>query len=194
MSIIEIIIIGIVLAMDASAVCLGECVGSKKVNKKYIIVMALTFGAFQGLMTVIGFLLGNAFSVFLNRYAPYVGLSVLGFLGVKMIFTKNDEIKVIDIDDFGKEDEEDKKINLKFLMLEGIATSIDALLIGFELVVFNVNIYLAISIIVIVTFVLCVIFSLIGKKFGNILGNKGNIVGGIILVVLGIKIFIEGIM
>lgn len=183
MGIIELLLLSAGLAMDAFAVSVTNGMVKKNVHRLWAFGIALTFGLFQGVMPAIGYALGIKFTKYITRYDHYIALILLGFIGGKMI-----------IDAIGHDDEKiEKNAVLTFgeLMVQGVATSIDALAIGVSFAAMNVNIVTACWLICLITFVLSFIAVFIGKKFGTLLNNKAELFGGIILVGIGVKIFIE---
>lgn len=183
MSYIEVLLIGIGLSMDAFAVCATNGIVYKNANKKWGLMMALCFGLFQAAMPTIGYFLGSAFAQYIKAFDHIIALILLGFIGGKMIF------------DAIKRDEESERglmLTIPILLLQGVATSIDALAVGISFAALeNVNIGLSVTIIGITTFVLSLIAVVAGKKFGSLLNNKAQLIGGLILVGIGVKIFIE---
>lgn len=189
MSILEILLIAIGLAMDAFAVSICKGLGMSKINKKQLIMIALFFGTFQAFMPLIGYFLGNFFAKYVTAFSHWISFALLLLIGGKMIIDaikeRNDEDVV---------DEKDKLLNYRELFLLAIATSIDAFAIGVTFSFYeNINIWIAVLIIGLVTFII----SSIGVILGNIFGSKykfgATIAGGIILVFLGIKILLEGL-
>jgi putative Mn2+ efflux pump MntP len=145
----------------------------------------LTFGLFQGAMVTIGFFIASFFTDFVSGFANLIALILLCFLGGKMIF---DAVR-------GK-DEKEKFQGARFgvLMVQGLATSIDALAIGVSMSLLSVNIVKFALINCIITLIICVLGTSLGKRAGKLLGNKAEIIGGLILIAIGIKIFVEGII
>lgn len=183
MSIIEIIFIGIGLSMDAFAVSVSSCMSARKLKLYNTLKIALCFGIFQALMPFIGWVAaGSLFSKYIEKYDRWIALILLGYIGGKMLY---DGI-------FKKEDEQciDITNNITLLTL-GIATSIDALMVGvtFVSVYKGFEIITPISIIGITTFLISFFGVHLGKKAGDVLGNKSTIAGGIILILIGLKIF-----
>lgn len=177
-------LLGIGLAMDACAVSMANGLNEPKMSKSKMILIAFMFGFFQALMPLIGFFLGHAVLEYIEKFIPWIALILLLFIGGKMLF---EGIKG-DID-------EGKILSLTFktLFIQSIATSIDALSVGFSIADYKINeAFICASIIAIVTFVICIIAINIGKKFGTKLGSKAEILGGIILIGIGIEIFITG--
>lgn len=183
MSLIEIIFIGIGLSMDAFAVSVSGCMNSKKIKFYNALKVGLCFGIFQALMPFIGWVAaGSLFSTYIERFDKWIALILLGYIGGKMLYDgifKKDDDECIDITD-----------NLTLLML-GVATSIDALMVGVTFVSTfkDFEIINPISIIGLTTFLISLCGVYLGKKFGNILGNKSTITGGIILILIALKIF-----
>jgi putative Mn2+ efflux pump MntP len=181
MGLIEIILIGIGLAMDSFAVSICKGLSMRKMDWKKAIIIALYFGGFQALMPTIGYFLGIGFESKITSIDHWIAFGLLIFIGGNMIKEA-----------FGdKDDEENDNVDFKTMIVLAIATSIDALAIGITFAFLNVNILLAVSIIGILTFVI----SMIGVKIGNVFGDKyeskAEIVGGVILILLGIKILLE---
>lgn len=183
MSLLELLILAIGLSMDAFAVSVTNGLCMKNIKTKQTVAIGLCFGLFQGAMPVLGYALGSAFTQYITKVDHYIALVLLGFIGGKMIYEgfsiKNDDVC--------------KAAELTFggLMLQGVATSIDALAVGVGFAAMRVNIVGAASFICCVTLVLSIIGVRFGKRFGNKLGSKAEIVGGFILVALGVKIFVE---
>ena len=181
MSIIEIALIGIALAMDAFAVSICKGLAMSKMNYKKTIIIALFFGVFQALMPLLGYFLGNAFANSIAAIDHWIAFILLGLIGINMIKEAlDDEIECVD-----------DTLRIGDLIMLSIATSIDALAVGITFAFFKVSILSAISIIGIITFILCVIGVKIGNVFGEKYKSKAEIIGGIILILIGFKILIE---
>lgn len=181
MNIFDIILIGLGLSMDAFAVATTNGIVSKP-NAKKALLIALMFGLFQGAMPLIGYFTGTLFSEVIAAYDHWIALALLSFIGGKMIadfFCK-------------KEDEKSQSVlTFKLLTVQAVATSIDALAVGVSFVGITFNIFAAVAIIGATTFVLSLAAVFIGKKFGGMLADKATLAGGIILIAIGLKIFIE---
>ncbi len=185
MGFIELLLIAAGLSMDAFAVSVTNGLCYKNVKLKWTLAMGLCFGLFQGAMPTIGYFLGSTFADYITALDHYVALTLLGFIGGKMLYdgvkSKEEEVK-----------RSDSSINLGILLVQGVATSIDALAVGVSFAMLpNVNIVTAAGFIALVTFVLSITAVFVGKKFGSLLNNKAQIIGGLILIAIGIKIFIE---
>lgn len=180
MGIIELITVGLALSLDAFAVTVSNSLIYKKEKR---ILMPIFFGLFQGLMPVLGYFACGVFKDFVEKYSGIVTLLILGFIGGKMIF-----------DSFKKDDDEETKIypslTLKVLFIQAIATSIDAFAVGVSFLAINVNIWFSAAIIVITTFLSCLFALFVGNKASSFLEKKAPLIGGIILVIIGLKAMI----
>ena len=179
---------GISLSADAFSVSLANGLNEPKMKKAKMLGVAGVFAFFQALMPLIGWFLVKKFVQFFENLAwliPVVALALLTFIGVKMLV---DGIK-------NKEEESGKKVGILGLLVQGIATSIDALSAGFGLEDFNTGeALISVSIIGAITFGICIAGVIIGKKFGTRLAGKAAILGGVILILIGIEIFISGVI
>ena len=179
------ILLGVGLAMDAFSVSLANGLNEPLMKKRKMFLVAGTFGFFQALMPMLGwFLVHSLVTVFsvLEKFVPYTALALLGFIGGKMIY---DGIK-------NKGDGEGCAVCFSGLIVQGIATSIDALSVGLTIAEYGfMNAFVSALIIMAITFGLCVLGVFIGKKFGTKLSGKATIVGGIILILIGIEIFVS---
>lgn len=180
------ILLAFCLATDAFAVSITNGMCSNKISKKNIIATALTFGAFQGIMPVLGYVLGNSFTNVMSRYQHYIALFLLSAIGINMIIEA--------IKDKKQPEGVCKSINVftaKNLVIQGVATSIDALAVGVSLVATDTSITCISLLIGVITFLCCAFGVYIGRKFGVLLGIRAKFGGGILLILIGIKIFIE---
>ncbi len=178
------IMLGIGLAMDAFSVSLANGLNEPNMSKRKVVGVSSTFAVFQALMPLIGWICVHTvlqyFQAF-EKFIPWIALVLLCFIGGKMLL---DGIKQ-------EESNEVTKVGFIALLIQGVATSIDALSVGFTIANYEfVYALIAVLIIGLITFVICFIGILIGKKFGDKLSNKATIFGGIILIVIGIEIFI----
>ena len=180
--------LGIGLAMDAFAVSMSNGLKCNKIGLSKTILIAFTFAFFQAAMPLIGYFVGHVFISYIEKFLPWIALLLLGFLGVKMII---DALK----NDKEEQDECCRLLTFKLLIVQAIATSIDALSTGLTFSDFTV-IYAIICVLVIgiITFVICFAGVYIGKKFGTKLSSYSDLLGGIVLLVIGIVIFIKGII
>lgn len=180
-----IIVLGFGLAMDAFSVSLANGLNEPKMKSGRMCAVAGVFALFQFAMPLIGWFcvttVARAFGVF-EKFIPWIALGLLGFIGGKMLY---EGIK-------NSDSEEDKPaVGICGLLLQGVATSIDALSVGFTISDYNsIEAVLSCAIIGIVTFFICFAGLAIGKKAGTKLANKAGILGGIILILIGLEIFI----
>lgn len=183
-------LLGVGLAMDAFSVSLANGLNEPNMKKSKMILIAGVFAFFQALMPMIGwFLVHTLCSCFSNftRIVPWVALILLGFIGIKMILEGKNE-------DEDSEDEKSLTLGIGILLLQGIATSIDALSVGCTISEYGFVMALVCALIIaLTTFIICMIGLLIGKNFGTKLSGKANIFGGIILIIIGIEIFVKGV-
>lgn len=182
MGLVEIILIAISLAMDAFAVSICKGLSMKKIDWKKTIIIGLYFGLFQGGMPLIGYFLGIGFEESIKFIDHWIAFGLLAFIGGNMIkesLSKKDG------------DEIDDKVDFKTMIVLAIATSIDALAVGVTFAFLNVNIVLAVSLISSITFII----SCIGVKLGNVFGDKyekkAEFLGGLVLILIGLKILLE---
>ena len=181
MGLIELFLIAVGLSMDAFAVSVCKGLAMPKCTFKKAAIVGLWFGGFQALMPAIGYVLGAQFQEAIASIDYWIAFVLLALIGGNMIH------EALDND----EEEADASLNVKTMFLLAVATSIDALAIGITFAFLKVNIIPAVCFIGIVTFII----SFAGVKIGNVFGarykNKAEIVGGIILILLGLKILLE---
>lgn len=179
-------LMGVSLAMDAFAVSVCKGLAMRKVNKKQCLVIALFFGGFQALMPFLGWLLGNRFEGYITSIDHWIAFVLLGFIGGKMV------VEAIRDKGEGPEITEiDPPLDIKELFVLAVATSIDALAVGITFAFLEIPIVEAMLIIGITTFVISVAGVYIGNFFGNKYKSKAELVGGIILILIGLKILLE---
>ena len=188
MELFTLLLIALGLSMDAFAVSVSNSLYYKNFTKKQAILSSLTFGIFQGVMPTLGFFAGTLFLDIISNIDHWLALILLGYIGLNMIFDAIKEMK-----DGELVPKSTNTYDFKTLMLQGLATSIDALAVGISFAALNINITVAASFICAITFICCLIGVLIGKKFGHLLQEKAKIFGGVILVLIGLKIFVEHI-
>lgn len=186
MGVIELLLMGVGLAMDAFAVSICKGLAMEKVNKKQCFIIALFFGGFQALMPLIGWFLGSQFAEKISSVDHWIAFILLAYIGAKMMIEAiREKDEVVEIKEMNP------PLDVKELFILAIATSIDALAVGISLSFLQVNIVEAISIIGVVTFIISTIGVFVGNLFGNKYKSKAEFVGGLILVLLGIKILLE---
>ena len=187
------ILIGIGLAMDAFSVSLANGLSEPCMSRRKMTAVAGTFAFFQGLMPFIGWVcvhtVASAFSAF-EKFIPWIALALLGFIGGKMLC---EGIREYRCKNSGEREECPivKKLGLTALLVQGVATSIDALSVGFTISDYEILEALGgVLIIALVTFVICTLGIYLGKKFGTVFAGKSEILGGVILIFIGIEIFV----
>ncbi len=181
MGIAEILILGVGLSMDAFAVSVCKGLSLGKIKWKHMCIAGVWFGGFQALMPIIGYFLGSLFSSVITKYSHWVAFVLLAFIGGKMI-KEAFETEEVDAD-----------MDVKTMFILAVATSIDAIAVGVTFAFLEVNVWLAACLIGITTFV----FSAAGVKIGSIFGekykSKAEVVGGIILILIGVRILLNGL-
>ena len=185
---LESILLGCGLAMDAFSVSLANGLNEKNMKNRKMIGIAGVFAFFQGLMPMIGWICVHTVLVHFQafeKFIPWIALALLGFIGGKMLI---DGIK-------HKEECEAPKLTIGGLLLQGIATSIDALSVGFTIAEYPWQMALvSVLIIGFVTFIICMLGLFLGKIFGTRLAGKATIIGGVILILIGVEIFVTGLL
>ena len=179
MGLIEITLIGVGLAMDAVAVSISNAMVFKPLRKIDYIAIILAFGIFQGIMQLLGYYAGSVFARWITRYSGIVIFLILGAIGGNMIREsfQGESSKVYN----------GKSLTAGILFFQAVATSIDAFAVGVGFCAASVAILPAVCLIAVVTAVLVFGAILVGKKFGNLFENKAGFLGGLILVIIGIK-------
>ncbi len=182
----ELFLLAIALSMDAFAVSICKGLSTRRAGPKESAICGAWFGGFQALMPLIGFFLGTLFAEAIEAFDHWVAFGLLLLIGLNMLkeaFEKKCDCEVHHAD-----------LSVKTMFLMAVATSIDAAAVGISLAMAgNTNIFLAVALIGIVTFVMCAIGVKIGSLFGNRFEKKAQIFGGIILILLGTKILLEHI-
>lgn len=181
MGVVELILIAIGLAMDAFAVSLGKGLTLKRVDSKYALVAGAWFGGFQALMPIIGYLLGRTFAGFVISVDHWIAFVLLALIGINMI---RDTL-------WGDKEQHTSDFSTRSMFLMAVATSIDALAVGVTMAFLDVNIWIAATVIGVITFALSAVGVVLGYRFGTLLGSKAGLLGGVILIGLGVKIILE---
>lgn len=198
MGLVELFLIAVGLSMDAFAVAVCKGLGMTRLNMKQAAVIALFFGGFQALMPVVGWALGSQFAQMVEPIDHWIAFVLLAFIGGKMIWDAMHE----DADSAGivggpgKSDVADVSLDMRELVMLAIATSIDALAVGVSFAFLKVNIVPAASFIGVVTCVLSFAGVAIGHQFGSRWEKPSAIIGGVVLILIGLKTLFEhlGIM
>lgn len=183
MSIFTLLMIAVGLSMDAFAVSVASGMASRNLRAGEALFIALTFGLFQGIMPLAGYLACSAFSSMIRSVDHWVALILLGTIGIKMIR-----------DALCEKGEAPKAFSCRLILLQGVATSIDALTMGVSFAAMQVQIGLAASLIAGVTLVCCLAGVRIGKRCHGLLQNRAQLFGGCILLLIGVKIFLEHLL
>lgn len=182
MGLLELFILAVGLSMDAFAVSICKGLSLGKIKAKHMCIAGAWFGGFQALMPLIGYFLGSFFAEAITKYDHWIAFVLLVLIGGSMIKEA-----------FGKEEELNNAMDVKTMFLLAVATSIDALAVGVTFAFLQVQIVPAIIFIGVVTFV----FSAVGIKIGSIFGtkykSKAEFIGGVILILIGLKILLEGV-
>lgn len=198
MNLLSLILTAFGLSMDAFAVSITNGLRMKKITNKNAAKIAIYMGGFQGLMPVIGWALGLGFKDYITSIDHWIALVLLSLIGGKMIYEAiqdkrhpEESCEEQEQGDDSSKESDDGVVSNKELLLLAIATSIDALAVGVSFAFLNISIISSASIIAIITFLMCFIGVKIGKKCGCFLKDKSEIIGGIILILIGLNIFLE---
>lgn len=187
MGFFEVIVIGTGLSMDAFAVSVCKGLKMKKYSPENALIVCLFFGLAQAIMPLLGWLAGKQFEQYITAFDHWIAFALLAFLGIKMLvecFKKDDAPAVTD---------EEEKLDIKELFIMAIATSIDALAVGitFAFLDLQMSVWLAVGIIGFVTAAICFAGTFVGYKFGSKFKKPAEIAGGIVLILVGLKILLE---
>ena len=181
-------LLGVGLAMDAFSVSMANGLHDPKMDQKTMAKIAGTFGVFQAVMPLLGWVCVHTILELFSSFAvliPWIALALLGYIGGKMLL---EGIR-------GEEAQEAAALSTGALLMQGVATSIDALSVGFTISEYGWLMALTAAVIIAaVTFVICLAGLQIGKKFGTKLSGKANILGGLILIGIGLEIFFTGVL
>ena len=180
MAVWELFVIAVGLSMDAFAVSICKGLAMKKMNWKNAGLAGLYFGGFQMFMPLVGYLLGTGFRDKITSIDHWIAFVLLAFIGINMIKEA-----------FSDEEEADSSFDVKTMLILAVATSIDALAVGVTFAFLNVQILPAVSLIGVTTFVLSAVSVRVGNVFGSRYKSKAELAGGIILVLMGVKILLE---
>ena len=192
MNFIALIFTAFALSMDAFAVSITKGMTIKNLKKSTALKMALAFGVFQGGMPLLGWALGISFESYIKSIDHWIAFILLGFIGFNMIkgfFDDRKEGKESELEFSATADEHD--LSNKEIIMLAVATSIDALAVGISFAFLNVSIIPAASIICIITFLVCVVGVFVGNKVDDIFNGYAELVGGVILILIGFNIFNE---
>ena len=183
MGIWELLLLSVGLAMDAFAVSICKGLAMERITLGRACIPGLWFGGFQGLMPLIGWFLGSRFASYITAVDHWIAFILLVIIGGNMV---REAVK-------GEEEEADSSLGFKTMLGMAVATSIDALAVGVTFAFLSVRILPAVSVIALVTFVISALGVAIGGVFGAKFQSKAQVFGGVILILLGLKILLEGL-
>ena len=202
MGVIEILLLGLALSADAFAVTVSNSFAYAHESRARLALMPVFFGAFQALMPLLGYFLGGLAAELIERYSGIVTMVILGIIGANMVREGVQALRASKAegsadasDPAGDSDPADaaagekslKRLTLAILVLQAIATAIDAFAVGVSLRAQVVNLPFAVCVIGLTTFVCCVVALLAGKRLGSLLGDRAEVAGGLVLIGIGIK-------
>lgn len=185
MGIAELLLIAVGLSMDAFAVSICRGLGMRRLNLRTAAVLALFFGCFQALMPLVGWALGSQLMWFIAPVDHWVAFVLLAFIGGKMLWEAFHE------DDEGCGCEDTSAIDLREFLVLAVATSIDALAAGISFAALNVDIVASVSLIGVITFALSFVGVAVGHFFGARYERPASVVGGVVLILIGLKVLLE---
>lgn len=178
MTLLEMLLISLSLASDAFAVSICKGMSIKNINLKKSLIIASYFSIFQMLMPVIGYFIGSQYISFITNFTHFIVFIILIIIGLKMI------------DESRKANILNDKLNVKEMLILSIATSMDALAIGISFSLLKMTLLKPVSLIGVITFIVCFIGAKLGNKIGEKYKSKAELLGGIILIIIGLKIII----
>lgn len=181
MGFIELLLLAIGLSMDAFAVSVCKGLAMEKINFRKIAIVGIWFGGFQALMPLLGYYLGTTFQQYITQLDHWVAFGLLTLIGVNMIVESQSK----------EEKKESASLSFKTMLVLAVATSIDALAVGITFAFLDVNVPAAVAFIGVTTFLLSAAGVKIGSVFGVKYKSKAELAGGVILILLGVKILIE---
>lgn len=183
MGLVELFVLAVGLSMDAFAVSICKGLSLGKIRVKHMCIAGAWFGGFQALMPLIGYYLGSVFSHIITTYDHWIAFVLLAIIGGNMIKESLDK----------DEEKADASMSVKSMFLLAVATSIDALAVGVTFAFLDVNIIPAVSFIGIITFICSALGVKIGSIFGTKYKSKAEFFGGAVLIIIGLKILLEGL-
>lgn len=189
LSLLEIILLGVALSADAFAVTISNTFVYASESKRRLVLMPVMFGLFQGLMPLLGYFVGGLAAEVIERYAGIITLVILGIVGGNMIREGAEALLHPGEDEAEHAGPVAKRLTMVTILAQAFATAIDAFAVGVSLRAQAVNIVVAASIIALTTFVLCLVALAMGRKLGEVLGDRAQVAGGIVLVLIGLKAF-----
>ena len=198
MTIADIIVLGIALSADAFAVTISNCFAYARERRSRLFLMPVFFGLFQGLMPALGYVAGGIAAELIERYSSIVIFVILGLIGGNMIHegigALREKRAAREASGEGSVEEQaadsgqpEARLTIKTLLAQAVATAIDAFAIGISFRASAVSVPLAVTIIGVTTFLCCCIAVVIGRRLGKLLGDGAEVVGGVVLVLIGVK-------
>ena len=181
MSFVELLLVAVGLSMDAFAVAVCRGLEMRRIDYRQALLIAVFFGGFQALMPAVGYLLGAGFEHYISSFDHWIAFALLAFIGGKMIWEAVQ----------GGEEEHPQQRSLKLLLMMAIATSIDALAVGITFAFLQMDILPSAATIGVTTFILSFAGVCAGNRFGARYKKKAEVVGGVVLVLIGVKILLE---
>ena len=181
MSFLELLLVAVGLSMDAFAVAVCRGLEMRRIDYRQALLIAVFFGGFQALMPVVGYLLGAGFEHYISAFDHWIAFALLAFIGGKMIW---EAVR-------GGEEEQPQELDLKMLLMMAVATSIDALAVGITFAFLGVDIVSSALLIACITFSLSFAGVVVGNRFGNRFERKAQVAGGVVLILIGLKILLE---
>lgn len=194
MGLLEILMLGVALATDAFSVTISNTFAFDDHRFSRLMRMPLFFGLFQFGMPLAGYFVGGIAAELIEKYAGIVSLVILGFIGLNMLYSGYKALK----EDASEEDEEEAQqdaqqdattLSYGKLVFQAVATAIDAFAVGVSFRAHSVDILVASALFGIITAILCTIALFIGKKLGSLLGDRAEMAGGVVLILIGLKAF-----
>lgn len=194
MGLLEILMLGVALATDAFSVTISNTFAFDDHRLSRLMRMPLFFGLFQFSMPLAGYFVGGIAAELIEKYAGIVSLVILGFIGSNMLYSGYKALK----EDASEEDEEEAQqgaqqgattLSYGKLVFQAVATAIDAFAVGVSFRAHSVDILVASALFGVITAILCTIALFIGKKLGSLLGDRAEMVGGVVLILIGLKAF-----
>lgn len=189
MTLLEIIVLGVALSADAFAMTISNTFVYASESKRRLVLMPVMFGLFQGLMPLLGYFVGGLAAEVIERYAGIITLVILGIVGGNMIREGAEALLHPGEDEAEHAGPVAKRLTMVTILAQAFATAIDAFAVGVSLRAQVVNIVVAASIIALTTLVLCLAALAMGRKLGEVLGDRAQVAGGIVLVLIGLKAF-----
>lgn len=187
----DILLLGIALSADAFAVTVSNTFVYARERRRRLVLMPLFFGLFQALMPLVGYFLGGLAAQLIEAYAGLVTLIILGLIGTDMVKEGLGALRADEALDQGVADDGTiKRLKVSQVLFQAVATAIDAFAVGFSLRAQAVNLAFAVTVIGLTTFACCLVALFLGRRLGRLLGDRAEVAGGIVLILIGLKAFL----